>query len=108
MGATMIRVSVPFRGYVVVIGKENLSHFKSSRFRPLSGLCSSNSNTAIIYRYQTVSVPFRGYVVVIVIDEDPNCFVLVSVPFRGYVVVIVSCEYNGELFEGFPSPFGVM
>ena len=36
-------VSVPFRGYVVVIGEKGKdTMFSNYGFRPLSGLCSSN------------------------------------------------------------------
>ena len=61
-------VSVPFRGYVVVI---------------MLVLCGSTAT-------MTVSVPFRGYVVVIYSQKAYDRLNIVSVPFRGYVVVILS------------------
>ena len=62
-----VKVSVPFRGYVVVITASASAIVTTpSRFRPLSGLCSSNSTAELSFnRARIVSVPFRGYVVVI-------------------------------------------
>ena len=109
-------VSVPFRGYVVVIARRAtsalnmcfrpLSGLCSSNnrvdawgmdiwdgFRPLSGLCSSNIKGGICYGdTRGVSVPFRGYVVVIGIIMYIHNHVIVSVPFRGYVVVMMIHE----------------
>ena len=80
-------VSVPFRGYVVVITIADLYNVPD-----------------------WVSVPFRGYVVVIqMAGTCDRIGVIVSVPFRGYVVVIpINRPLQERWFVWFPSPFGVM